>query len=444
MNDNPPPPLTPAQLAISSLGPRRFRSPLTYAVRADSPTADYVSDDERVLFDPRYRVGQPPAEGGFERAGPRRELFFDPPQATAAIVTCGGLCPGLNNVIRSLVFELAYNYGVARVWGIRHGFRGLNPVEGRPPYALTPDAVSDIHHQGGTMLGTSRGPQDPSVSVDFLAELGADMLFCIGGDGTQRGAHAIAVEAHRRQLPLAVVGIPKTIDNDIRYCFRTFGFYTAVAEAEKAIDRAHVEAKSVLNGVGLVKLMGREAGFIAAAAAAASGEVNFCLIPEQPFRLQGTDGLLEKLARRLAAREHAVIVVAEGAGQDILAERQALDGPRYDASGNRRLLDIGPFLQDEIQRHCAAAGIPVSVKYFDPSYQIRSVPASAVDSLACDRFARAAAHAGMAGKTDVLVGLWHNHLIHVPLAISTGETKRLDLRSELWRAVLASTGQDKW
>jgi 6-phosphofructokinase 1 len=304
--------------------------------------------------------------------------------------------------------------------------------------------VSSIHHEGGTVLGTSRGPQDPQRSVEYLAALGVNMLFCIGGDGTQRGAHAIAAEATRRRLPLAVVGIPKTIDNDIHYCWRTFGFYTAVAEAEKAIDRAHVEARSTLNGVGLVKLMGREAGFIAAAAALASGEANFCLIPEDPFELEGPRGLLQKLKRRLLAREHAVIVAAEGAGQDLLARQEGGGAERTDASGNRRLRDIGPFLKQAIEQFCASQGVPVSVKYFDPSYQIRSVPASAVDSLLCDRFARAAAHAALAGKTDLLIGLWHNHLIHVPLAISTGEIRRLDLRSELWRAVLAATGQEKW
>jgi 6-phosphofructokinase 1 len=433
----------PEQLLVASLGEARFESPLSTLHPQDSAGAQYVQDDQRVLFEPRFRVGDALGDLGFERAGPRRKLFFDPSQTTAAIVTCGGLCPGLNNVIRGLVFELTFNYGLPRVLGLRYGYRSLHPELARPPIELTRDVVSGIHHQGGTILGTSRGRQEISVAVDELERMGIDLLFCIGGDGTQRGAHGIAREIANRGLPISVIGIPKTIDNDIRYCYRTFGYYTAVAEAEHAIDRAHVEAKSVLNGVGLVKLMGREAGFIAASASLASGEVNFCLIPEIPLQLDGEHGFLAQLKRRLNAREHAVVVVAEGTGQALLASLTGTTA-RTDDSGNRQLLDVGLFLKERIATFLQAEGIPVSVKYFDPSYQIRSVPATAVDSLLCERFARAAAHAAMAGKTDMLVGLWHNHLIHVPLATSTGESKRLDIDSELWRSVLASTGQTRW
>jgi 6-phosphofructokinase 1 len=279
--------------------------------------------------------------------------------------------------------------------------------------------------------------------VDFLVEQGVNILLCIGGDGTMRGAHAIASEVLRRRLPIAVVGVPKTIDNDIKFCFTTFGFATAVAEAETVIDRAHVEAKAVYNGIGLVKLMGREAGFITAAATLASGEANFCFIPELPLVLDGPSGFLAKLKRRLVAREHAVVVVAEGAGQDLLGDRQPGAVAR-DASGNRRLGDIGFYLKSRIEEYLKAEGMPVSVKYFEPSYYIRSLPAAAFDSLLCERFARAAVHAAMAGKTDVLVGLWHNHLIHVPLPVSTGVMKRVDPESELWTSVLALTGQEKW
>jgi 6-phosphofructokinase 1 len=289
------------------------------------------------------------------------------------------------------------------------------------------------------MLGTSRGPQEPATTVDYLQSLGVNILLCIGGDGTQRGAHAIAEEARRREFPLAVVGIPKTIDNDVKFCFSTFGFFTAVAEAEQVIDRAHVEAKAAINGVGLVKLMGREAGFIAASATLASGEANFCFVPEIPLVLEGPNGFLARLQRRLAAREHAVVVVAEGAGQHLLE-----CAAETDASGNPKLADIGPFLKDQIERYLKAEGVPTSVKYFDPSYYIRSLPAAAVDSLLCERFARAAVHAAMAGKTNMLIGLWHNHLVNVPLTVSTGAIKRLDPESELWTSVLALTGQEKY
>jgi 6-phosphofructokinase 1 len=276
--------------------------------------------------------------------------------------------------------------------------------------------------------------------VDFLAEQGVNILFCIGGDGTQRGAHDIAAEILRRDLNIAIVGIPKTIDNDIKFCFRTFGFETAVQEAETVIDRAHVEAKSVFNGVGLVKLMGRHAGFITAAATAASGEANFCLVPEQTVKLHGEHGFLAALERRLAAKEHAVIVVAEGAGQEWLEECPV----GHDASGNKILGDVGPHLSEEIKKHFKSRQIPVTVKYFDPSYHIRSVPANAGDSLLCERLARAAAHAGLAGKTDVLIGLWHNHLVHVPLAIACDAKKQMSLESELWTSVQSVTRQQKW
>ena len=430
----------PEQLDVSNLGECLVDSPLARSGQAGTGCGRFIPDDMRVLYEPRFRLGETISTLSFERAGARKKIFFDPEHTKAAIVSCGGLCPGINNVIRSLVSELVFNYGVAEILGIRFGFQGLNPQTGLPPIHLKPELVEDIHHQGGTILGTSRGHQEPSVVVDFLVHKNIDILFCIGGDGTQRGAHNISAEIARRKLPISVIGIPKTIDNDIKFCFRTFGFYTAVSEAEKVIDCAHIESKGVRGGVGLVKFMGREAGFIAAAAALASGEANFALIPEVPFELEGSRGFLEALRRRLEARQHAVVVVAEGAGQHLLPKQPE----EYDASGNRQLGDIGLFLKQHIAEHMRAKKLPVNVKYFNPSYHIRSVPANAADSLLCEQLARKAAHAGMAGKTDLLIGLWHNHLIHVPLAISTGVKKRLSPEGELWTSVLALTGQEKW
>ena len=436
--------LQPEQLNVPTLGPCQRKSPLPMSTQIGDGVANFVSDDMRMLYNPKFRVGPPQStpsrdDLAFEVAGPRETIFFDPARTRAAIVSCGGLCPGINNVIRSLVFELDYNYGVHEILGIRYGYQGLNPSEGQPPRKLTTELVDPIHHLGGTILGTSRGPQDPATTVDFLQRERIDILFCIGGDGTQRGAHAIAEEIARRKLTIAIVGIPKTIDNDIKYCWRTFGFITAAAEAEKAIDRAHVEAKSMQGGVGLVKLMGREAGFITAAATLASGEANFALIPEVPFELHGPDGFLTRLQRRMEKRDHAVVVVAEGAGQHLLARTNET----HDASGNRRLTDIGPFLKQQINEHFKAQKRPVSVKYFDPSYYIRSLPAGTADSLFCEQLARQAVHAAMAGKTDLLIGLWYNQLTHVPLAISTGAIKRLSPESQLWNAVLSLTGQEK-
>jgi 6-phosphofructokinase 1 len=428
-----------SQLEIPTLGPRRLRSPLKLSTIPNDGVGDFTLDEARMSLEPRFNVGEVPSPLGLEQAGPREHIFFDPAKTKAAIVTCGGLCPGINNVIRTAVFELIHNYSVPEVLGIRYGFEGLNPSVSRPPLRLTCEMVENIHYQGGTILGTSRGPQEAACTVDYLVSEGVNILLCIGGDGTHRGAHAIAAEVAKRKLPISVVGVPKTIDNDVRFCFTTFGFATAVGEAEMVIDRSHVEAKSVFNGVGLVKLMGREAGFITAAATLASGEANFCLIPEIPLELDGPHGFLAKLERRLKAREHAVVVVAEGAGQHLL-EQEA----ETDASGNRRLGDIGYYLKDRIERHFKPAKTPVNVKYFDPSYLIRSLPAAAVDSLLCERFGRAAVHAAMAGKTDLIIGLWHSHLVHVPLAISTGAMKRVDPESELWTSVLALTGQEKW
>ncbi|RIK85904.1 MAG: ATP-dependent 6-phosphofructokinase [Planctomycetota bacterium] len=433
--------LEQSDLEITTLGRCTIKSPLALSSTPGDHVGDFVHDDARMIFEPRFRASGQVNPLSLEHAGPRERIYFDPAQTKAAIVTCGGLCPGINNVIRTAVFELAYNYGVPEVLGIRFGFEGLNPAAGRSPIRLTPELVEDIHHKGGTILGTSRGPQDPKHTVDFLLSQGVNILLAVGGDGTQRGARAIAEEALRRKAPLAVVGVPKTIDNDVKFCFTTFGFATAVGEAETVIDRAHVEAKAVYNGVGLVKLMGREAGFIAASATLASGEANFCLIPELPLELEGPHGFLMKLRRRLAAREHAVVVVAEGAGQNLL-QQEANRGA--DASGNRRLGDIGYYLKERIESFFKAQNTPVNVKYFDPSYYIRSLPAAAVDSLLCERFARAAVHAAMAGKTDMLVGLWHNHLVHVPLTASTGVKRRLNPESELWTSVLALTGQEKW
>jgi len=308
----------PSQLEVSTLGTRRINSPLARSTKPGTGLANFVPDEMRVLYEPRFCPGDELNMLSFERAGARKKIFFDPTNTKAAIVTCGGLCPGINNVIRSLVFELTFNYGVKQIAGIRYGFQGFHPEHGPSPIELTPERVEGIHHQGGTILGTSRGHQEMSLIVDSLVRQGINILFSIGGDGTQRGNHKIAKEIAKRKLPIAIVGIPKTIDNDIKFCYRTFGFYTAVSEAEKVVDCAHVEAKGVLGGVGLVKFMGREAGFIAAAATLASGEANFTLIPEVPFELHGPQGFLASLRRRLEARQHAVVVVAEGAGQHLL------------------------------------------------------------------------------------------------------------------------------
>jgi len=430
--------LTPESLKIRSLGEPRYPSPLKLSTVPGDDVADYVPEGAGILCDietgPGRSSGAPLA---FERAGPRQRLFFDPAQVRAAIVTCGGLCPGLNNVIRSVCVQLWYLYGVREVLGIRYGYLGLNPDSGLEPIVLTPDFVDRIHKSGGSVLGSSRGPQDPAVSVDYLTRLGVNVLFCVGGDGTQRGAMAISEEARRRGVMLAVIGIPKTIDNDILYVARTFGYSTAIDKAREVLDGAHNEAKGAPNGISIVKLMGRDSGFIAAGATLASQEANFCLIPELPFRLDGDDGFLAVLKRRIERRGHAVIVVAEGAGQDLLANE-----PRErDASGNVKHADIGVFLRDRIADYFRAVGPPVNIKYFDPSYVIRSVAANCEDALLCDQLARHAVHAAMAGKTEMLVGVWNSRFTHLPIPLVVTGRKKINLEGELWASVLVSTGQ---
>ena len=413
---------------ITTLGEPRFASPQRRTV------SDQARVSSRLIRDPAAPAAE---ELLFELAGPRSKLFFDPAQTRAGIVTCGGLCPGLNNVIRSLFLELHHGYGAKEVLGFRDGYQGLDPVRGREPFVLTPAFVHDIHKDGGTALGTSRGPVDVGVAVDHLIRRGVNVLFTVGGDGTQRGGNDLFQEARRRGHALAVVGVPKTIDNDVAFVSRTFGYLTAVEEAAKVLHCAHTEAHSVHNGIALVKLMGRHAGFIAAGATIASQDVNFTLVPELPLQLDGDHGLLAALKRRILQRAHALIAVAEGAGQELLAA----SGGERDASGNVKLQDIGPFLRERIENYFKAEGIPVTLRYFDPSYLIRSVPADAEDAIMCDFFARNAVHAAMAGKTGLVIGLVHDTFIHVPIELLVSQKKRLDPNGPAWRAVLAATGQ---
>lgn len=417
---------------VDRLGNARVPSPMD-GIR-------FVPDEAHVLYEANLdrlkallAAGEDPPR--FELAGPRARIFFDPTTLACGIVTCGGLCPGLNDVIRSIVFSLHYHYGVRRIYGFPYGFRGLVSRYGHEPIELTPEAVGPIHQLGGSLLGTSRGPQDPAEMADTLERMGIGVLFTIGGDGTLRGARALVAELARRGRPIAVVGVPKTIDNDISYIEKSFGFETAVSEARRITNGAHSEAAAVRNGIALVKLMGRESGFIAAYAVLADSQVNFCLVPEVPFAL---DVFLEALERRLADRGHALIVVSEGAGQDLM------DVPdEVDASGNRRLGDIGVFLRDMIAGHFTRRGIDVDLKYIDPSYVIRSVPANAHDSTFCLLLGHSAVHAALAGRTNLVVGYWRGEFTHVPIPLAVSQRKRIDPDGWLWSAVVASTGQPR-
>jgi len=403
----------------------------------------FTDETRRVLLCSDLEELQPYLDSGqqipaFEPAGPRRQIYFDSAKLACGIVTCGGLCPGINNVIRAIVLTLTYRFGVRRILGFRYGYAGLTPRSEHPPLPLTVETVDRLHESGGTLLGTSRGPQDIGEMVDTLVRNEIGILFAIGGDGTLRGASALAREIARRGLHIGVIGVPKTIDNDILWTERSFGFTTAVEAARTVIVGAHEEARGAWNGIGLVKLMGRQSGFIAAHATLANSDVNFCLVPEVPFVLDGDDGLLRALERRLDRKHHAVIVVAEGAGQDLVAEPGDV---KRDASGNVKLGDIGPLLRDRIARHFAEHRKETSIKYIDPSYSIRSLPANSIDAEFCLALGQHAAHAGMAGRTDMMVGYWNQRFTHVPIAVATTRRRQLDPQGALWQRVLEVTGQ---
>jgi 6-phosphofructokinase 1 len=436
-----PVPASSIPTSIKCLGPAKIPSPL-YRDNNDREIFLFVRDDERILINidvksvkEVIRSGECPPS--FEKAGPRAEIFFNPAMLRCAIVTCGGLCPGLNDIIRSIVLELHYRYQVPTIYGVKFGLAGFIPQYRHPLVNLTPEKVRDIHAMGGTILGSSRGAQDVSEIVDCLERQNIGLLFIIGGEGTINAASKICDEIDRRRVKIGVVAIPKTIDNDIFLVDRSFGFDTAVEMATSAIRSAHTEAEGYPNGVGLVKLMGRNAGFIAATAVLAQQDVNFALIPEADFDLHGENGLLAALERRLANRGHAVIVVAEGAGQNFFPDTPE----NRDASGNKKLQDIGALIKNEIASYFQKKNIPINLKYVDPSYMIRSLPANSNDTVFCSALARNAVHAGMAGKTRLLAGYWKGEFVHVPLDATAGKHKQINTSGGLWQAVLEATGQ---
>lgn len=432
--------ITADDVAIHALGPCPYESPVVAHLGAGA--MHFVGEADKVLVDDRLsqlkvianRTGQVPA---FELAGPRNRIFFEPGKIRAGIVTCGGLCPGLNNVIRGLVFELWFGYGVRRILGFRYGYEGMSPL-GMNPMELTPGSVVDIHQQGGTILGSSRGNQDPAKMANVLTELGVNVLFVIGGDGTIRGAQQLSAELKQRDHSVAVVAVPKTIDNDIHFIDRSFGFESAYSAAVEVIRAARAEAIGAKNGIGLVKLMGRHSGFVACNAVLAAGGVDLVLIPECPVVLAGAGGVFSYVERVLDRQGFATIVVAEGAAQEQMA------GPGgSDKSGNKKLADVGTFMRGKLEQYFAETGRDTTVKYLDPSYAIRSVAASPSDSVYCWHMARNAVHAAMAGNTEMLIGRWHGRFVHVPMSLATRARKEVDLHDDLWMSVIEATGQPR-
>jgi 6-phosphofructokinase 1 len=426
---------------VKSLGKTSVKSPLKLSQSEEDKMYDYINDSDRILHNSTLENFIKCKENNeipisFEKAGPREHLFFEPAKTKVAIVTCGGLCPGLNNVIRSIFYQLYDRYGIKRIIGIQYGYEGFISSYNHPIIELTPTIVENIHMSGGTILGSSRGNQDIGQIVDTLEILNINILFCIGGDGTLHGAHAISEEISKRNLKISVAGVPKTIDNDINLIDKSFGFETAFSIANDIIRDAHNEAIGAYNGIALIKLMGRDSGFIAASAVLSIQEVNYVLVPEIEFDLYGPHGFLKVLKKRLEAKHHALIVVAEGAGQYFF------DGSnKADASGNIKHKDIGIFLKDKIAEEFDAKNFPYTIKYIDPSYIIRSAPANANDSKFCSLLAQNAVHAAMAGKTDFVVGNWNNEFTLLPIPAAVSKRKKIDLESELWWNVLETTGQ---
>lgn len=426
---------------ISRIGEAKIPSPIKLSKKYGDYIANYVQDKEAIQYDIHIDMDEPAEDlrvyGIIEKAGPREKIYFNPRHVHAGILTCGGLCPGLNDVIRGVVRTLWNRYGVKRITGIRYGYHGFLDVESDHLMELNPDLVDDIHRVGGSILGSSRGGGERTGEiVDSIERLNLNMLFIIGGDGTQKGALKIANEIEARGLNISVIGIPKTIDNDLLYCDRSFGFETAVMRATESVYAAHQEANSALNGIGLVKVMGRDSGFIAATTTLASHDVNMVLIPEVPFDLEGPNGIFANIKKRLETRGHIVIVVAEGAGQEHL---KAMEGT--DDSGNKKLADIGTFLRDEITKWFSKQGMAINLKYIDPSYLIRSSVAIASDSYYCTRLASNAVHAAMAGKTKMIISMLHNTFVHIPTEVATAQRNKIDPESSLWLDVLQATSQ---
>ena len=422
--------------SIATLGAPALPSPLKHA--------EFMEDDRRVAYFSDTRVLTELTATGqllpaFEAAGPREKIFHDPAWTRAAIVTCGGLCPGLNNVIKTIVNTLYFQYGVDNVFGIKYGYRGLIPAYKLEPVHLSPEVVDTVHGDGGSMLGSSRGDQDVEEMVRTLDRLRINLLFCIGGDGTLRGATELAKAARAKNLPLSVVGVPKTIDNDIDFMDRTFGFETAVHATGPIITCAHMESKGAYNGISIVRVMGRDSGFIAANASLANPVVNYCLVPEVPFELEGPHGFLTSLSRRLARSHHAVIVVAEGAGQHLIADAA---NQVKDASGNVLHKDIGLFLKERIATYLKSEKIEHAIRYFDPSYLVRGIPAEGTDAVFCLLLAENAVHAAMSGRTDLVIGHWHGRFTHVPIGLATARRRTINTTGQLWQSVLGATVTD--
>ncbi|KAG0567914.1 hypothetical protein KC19_7G171400 [Ceratodon purpureus] len=416
-----------------------YSNPLKHNPAYSGVRQYFVEDTDVVARDVVVNIDDMGHGVHFRRAGPREKIYFKPEEVRACIVTCGGLCPGINTVIREIVCGLWTQYGVRDIYGIDGGYRGFYS---RNTIDLTPKIVNDIHKRGGTFLQTSRGGHDTAKIVDSIQDRDINQVYIIGGDGTQKGANAIYEECKKRGLKVVVAGIPKTIDNDIDVIDKSFGFDTAVEEAQRAINAAHVEAESVQNGIGLVKLMGRYSGYIAMHATLASRDVDLCLIPEVPFYMDGPGGLIEFVRKRLRESGHMVIVVAEGAGQELMAECSGGINKLKDASGNKLLLDVGLWLCSTLKEHFQKEfKEPLNLKYIDPTYMVRAIPSNASDNVYCTLLAHSAIHGAMAGYCGFTAGPVNNRHCYIPIKRVVATSRNVNVADRMWARLMSSTNQ---
>lgn len=432
--------------------PKTYPNPLS--LKPNIPKSWFVDPDAAVAAKVQVDAHETEEEHdrglraeAFTLAGPRLEIELDPTQSKAAIVTCGGLCPGLNTVVREVVMCLRRQYGVTETYGIPAGYRGFQePDTWR---LLDEKAVANLHNIGGSVLGSSRGGHDTEAIVDSLVDQGVNMLFVVGGDGTVRGAAKIADEIKRRGLEIAVAVVPKTIDNDVPLLDRTFGFETAVEAAREAINVANIEAEGFPFGLGVVKVMGRNSGFIAMHSTLGSRVVDLCLVPEVDFYLDGPGGVVDHLYERLLENNKAVVVVAEGAGQELMANMGAAGEQVKDASGNVLLDDIGPWLSKELKKRLdeklegkSVHGDKVTLKYVDPSYMVRGVKPNTSDNVYCTQLAHNAVHGAFSGMTSFLVGSINTRECYVPIELVANKRNVIDTAHQsLWEYVVFDTQQ---
>jgi len=415
-----------ADPALGKLAPR--------APSQGGPAPDQLRDVRKAVL-PAWAI----------RAGARETVYFEPAEVKAAIVMVGGLCPGSNDVVRGLVNKLE-DYGVppSGILGVRYGFKGLYD-KSCPPVQLSSRVVEGIHMQGGAILGTSGADEGGADSPDIervvrrIDVMGINMVFVIGGEGGHSAALDLQQLLDEKQVPCAVVGIPKSIDNDMMLIDKTFGFDTAVEEAQRALYAAKVEASSAFRGVGIVKIMGKQSGFIAMQASLASGVVDVCLIPEVPFEVDGDHGLYAFVNKILEANGHVVICVAEGAGQNLVPDDPPAPGaPTGPPPADAPLKDVGKWLKKGVKQYLKG---DCDIKYIDPTYMIRAIPATSGDRIYAKILAHNAVHAAFAGFTGVSVGLVNTHYVYLPLPVVIAATRRVDPRGKMWNRLRHAIGQ---